>query len=88
MKAVLAQFNATVGDLEGNARRIAEIARQAWSQGAGLVVTPELSLCGYPPEDLLLRPSFMRACAESLQGLARSTAMISRRVAPATERLG
>jgi NAD+ synthase (glutamine-hydrolysing) len=74
MKVVLAQFNATVGDLVGNARRIADMARAAHADGAGLVVTPELGLCGYPPEDLLLRPAFMRACREALEGLARDLA--------------
>ena len=62
MKVVLAQFNATVGDLTGNAQRIAQIARSAHATGARLVVTPELALSGYPPEDLLLRPAFMSAC--------------------------
>jgi NAD+ synthase (glutamine-hydrolysing) len=71
MKIALAQINATVGDLEGNARRIVNAARRAYGQGASLVVAPELALTGYPPEDLLLRPAFMSACAEALQGMAR-----------------
>jgi len=71
MKIALAQINATVGDLEGNARRIVNAARRAYGQGARLVVAPELALTGYPPEDLLLRPAFMQACAEALQGMAR-----------------
>ena len=70
MKVVLAQFNATVGDLAGNARRIATMARDAFALGARLVVAPELGLSGYPPEDLLLRPAFMQACADALQSLA------------------
>ncbi len=70
MKVVLAQFNATVGDLAGNARRLAQVARQAHADGARVVLAPELALCGYPPEDLLLRPAFMQACREALQGLA------------------
>ncbi|MCA0244806.1 MAG: NAD+ synthase [Proteobacteria bacterium] len=74
MKVVLAQFNATVGDLTGNAGRIAQVARQAYADGARLVVAPELALCGYPPEDLLLRPAFMQACREVLLGLARELA--------------
>jgi NAD+ synthase (glutamine-hydrolysing) len=74
MKVVLAQFNATVGDLSGNARRIAQMARQAHADGARLVVAPELALSGYPPEDLLLRPAFMRACRDALQGLASELA--------------
>lgn len=74
MKVALAQINATVGDLAGNARRIAEAARSAHAQGATLVVTPELSLTGYPPEDLLLRPAFMQACADTLGALAAELA--------------
>ena len=53
VKVALAQINATVGDLAGNARRIADAARSAHAQGARLVITPELGLCGYPPEYLL-----------------------------------
>ncbi len=74
MKIALAQINATVGDLDGNARRIAEMARRAHRGGATVVVAPELALTGYPPEDLLLRPAFMQACAETLAGLATSLA--------------
>jgi NAD+ synthase (glutamine-hydrolysing) len=71
LKVALAQINATVGDLEGNSQLIEAAAREAYAKGARLVVSPELSLTGYPPEDLLLRPAFMRACDDSLQGLAR-----------------
>ncbi len=74
LKIALAQLNATVGDLAGNARRIEAAARRAHAQGATVVVTPELMLCGYPPEDLLLRPSFMAACGEALAALAASLA--------------
>ncbi len=70
MKAAIAQINATVGDLAGNAGRIAEAARRAHAQGARLILAPELALCGYPPEDLLMRPAFMKACAAQLQALA------------------
>src|SRR5512147_2646253 len=70
----LAQINVTVGDIAGNAQRIVESARRAHAQGARLVLFPELSLCGYPPEDLLLRPAFMRACAEALTGVAAALA--------------
>ena len=70
MKVALAQINATVGDLAGNARRIAQAAREAHAQGAAVVLAPELALTGYPPEDLLLRPAFMQACAQTLQALA------------------
>ena len=74
LKVALAQINATVGDLQGNARRIVDAARKAHAQGASLVVAPELSLTGYPPEDLLLRPAFMSACADALAGMARDLA--------------
>jgi len=70
----LAQLNATVGDLAGNGRRIIAAAREAYAQGARLVLTPELGLCGYPPEDLLLRPAFMQACADALADCARALA--------------
>jgi len=70
----LAQLNATVGDLAGNGRRIVEAARDAYSQGARLVLTPELGLCGYPPEDLLMRPAFMQACVEALADTAQALA--------------
>ena len=66
----LAQINATVGDLLGNSRRLVDAARLAYAQGARLVLTPELGLCGYPPEDLLLRPAFMQACAQALADCA------------------
>ena len=70
LKIAVAQINCTVGDLDGNARRIAEAVAAAREAGADIVVTPELALCGYPPEDLLLRPDFYRACAFALEDLA------------------
>ena len=70
MQIALAQINCTVGDLNGNAQRILAAADEARSQGAALIVTPELALSGYPPEDLVLRGAFNRACAETLQDLA------------------
>jgi NAD+ synthase/NAD+ synthase (glutamine-hydrolysing) len=69
-RIAIAQFNPVVGDLAGNARRIAAYAEQARAAGADALLTPELSLSGYPPEDLLLRPDFYRACARELQALA------------------
>lgn len=57
-KVAIAQINSTVGDLSGNRERIAEFARRAAALGADIVLTPELSLTGYPPEDLLLQHSF------------------------------
>ena len=74
MKAAIAQINATVGDLAGNARLLAAAARQAHAAGAMLVLAPELALSGYPPEDLLLRPAFMQACSDTLAALAKELA--------------
>ena len=74
VKVALAQINATVGDLDGNVERIVAAARLAYEQGARLVLTPELSLCGYPPEDLLLRPAFMGACEVALERCAQALA--------------
>ena len=74
VKVALAQINATVGDLTGNAAKIVEAARRAYAAGARLVLTPELGLCGYPPEDLLLRPAFMQACHRALTDCARELA--------------
>ena len=70
VRVAIAQINCTVGDLEGNARRILDMARQAAAAGADLVLTPELSLTGYPPEDLLLRRSFYAASDRALADLA------------------
>jgi len=70
MQLAIAQLNQTVGDLAANARRILDAAAQGRAAGASLVVTPELSLCGYPPEDLVLRPAFIAACARELVALA------------------
>ena len=73
MKIAIAQLNATVGDLPGNVSRIADFAARAKGEGADLMVTPELALCGYPPEDLLLREDFLAACDKALGDLAART---------------
>ncbi len=70
LKIAVAQIDCTVGDLAGNAARILAAADEAVLLGADLLLTPELALCGYPPEDLLLRPDFHRACARALTALA------------------
>ena len=70
MKLAIAQFNCVLGDLAGNAAKISQYAEQARMQGAQLLLTPELGLCGYPPEDLLLRDGFYHACAQALHDLA------------------
>jgi len=71
LRIAVAQFNATVGDLTGNVERIIACAVAAKARGAQVLLTPELALCGYPPEDLLLRPDFYRACSRALDDLAR-----------------
>jgi NAD+ synthase (glutamine-hydrolysing) len=71
MKLAIAQINCTVGDLAGNAAKILDYAARAKQQGATLMLTPELGLCGYPAEDLLLRDGFYRACDTALLELAR-----------------
>jgi NAD+ synthase (glutamine-hydrolysing) len=70
MQIAIAQLNQVVGDLAGNARSILAAAAEGERAGARLVVTPELSLCGYPPEDLVLRPAFLDACARELTAVA------------------
>jgi NAD+ synthetase len=70
MTIALAQLNTTVGDIAGNERLILEAYRRGTESRAGLVVTPELSLTGYPPRDLLLRASFIRANLAALDRLA------------------
>ncbi len=65
-----AQINCTVGDLSGNAARILEYTERARAAGADLVLTPEMSLCGYPAEDLVLRAGFLADCRRELEGLA------------------
>ncbi|AFZ57172.1 NAD+ synthase [Anabaena cylindrica FACHB-243] len=71
MKIAIAQFNPIIGDLSGNAKQILEVAENAGSLGVRLLLTPELSLCGYPPRDLLLNPSFVEAMDITLQQLAQ-----------------
>ena len=67
----IAQLNPIVGDLAGNAAAIVQAAQQAHARGARLLLTSELSLCGYQPQDLLLRPVFVTACETALAQLAR-----------------
>jgi NAD+ synthase (glutamine-hydrolysing) len=70
VKVAVAQLNCTVGDFEGNSRKIIEAARRAAEGGAHLLLTPELSLTGYPPEDLLLRRAFYAASDAALAKLS------------------
>ena len=73
LRVALAQVNPTVGDIRGNARLVADNISRARDEGAGLVVFPELTLSGYPPEDLLLKTSFLDAAAGALEELAAQT---------------
>lgn len=71
MRIAIAQLNPIVGDIEGNAQRILETAQTAFNQGAELLLTPELSLCGYPPRDLLLNLGFVEKISQQLQLLSQ-----------------
>lgn len=66
-KLCVAQLNFVVGDLRGNAQKIIQSAIELYPKGVRLLITPELALCGYPAEDLLLRPSFIQACDDALE---------------------
>jgi NAD+ synthase (glutamine-hydrolysing) len=73
MRIALAQMNTIVGDLDGNRERIVRRLEEAREAGADLVLFPELAVTGYPPEDLLLRPGFLRAAARTLDDIASQT---------------
>ena len=73
MKIALAQNNPTVGDFSGNLSKMLAFAGRAADRGAQLVVFPELSICGYPPADLLEKPAFVRRAQEAVEELARET---------------
>lgn len=74
LKISVAQLNFTVGDTKGNARKIVDAAKAAYAQGSRLMLTPELSICGYAAEDLFLRPSFIAACDDAVKTVARELA--------------
>ncbi|HEY4037368.1 MAG TPA: nitrilase-related carbon-nitrogen hydrolase, partial [Burkholderiaceae bacterium] len=74
VRIAVAQINVTVGDLQGNVRKIADFAGRAVSAGADVLVTTELALSGYPPEDLLLRRAFYESCDAALTRLAEELA--------------
>src|ERR1700761_3827643 len=73
-KITLAQLNPTVGDVEGNAAKARAARERARTDGADVVLLPELFLCGYPPEDLVKKPAFQAACRAATEALARETA--------------
>jgi len=77
LRLALGQINSTVGDLQGNADKIIKVIGQSRKMGVDLVVFPELSLPGYPPEDLLLNPAFVRGNLEALKRVARATREIT-----------
>jgi NAD+ synthase (glutamine-hydrolysing) len=91
VKIALGQINPTVGDFSGNAARIIEFSRRAQSAGAGLILFPELSVCGYPPRDWVERPSFVARNRETVEKIAAETrgiAVICGLVTPAESETG
>ena len=86
VKIALGQINPTVGDFSGNAAKIIQFALQARSAGVGLILFPELAVCGYPPHDLVERPSFVTRNRETVERIAAETqgiAVICGMVTPA-----
>jgi NAD+ synthase (glutamine-hydrolysing) len=77
VKIALGQINPTVGDFSGNAAKMIQFARQARDAGAGLIVFPELAVCGYPPRDLVERPSFVARNRETAEKIASETKCIA-----------
>jgi NAD+ synthase (glutamine-hydrolysing) len=91
VKIALGQINPTVGDFAGNAAKIIEFSRRAQADGAGLILFPELSVCGYPPRDLVERASFVQHNRESVEHIAAETrgiAVICGLVTPAQAQTG
>jgi NAD+ synthase/NAD+ synthase (glutamine-hydrolysing) len=91
VKIALGQINPTVGDFAGNAAAIIDFAKRAQASGAGLILFPELSVCGYPPRDLVERPSFVSRNRETVDRIAvetRGIAVICGLVTPAAAQTG
>lgn len=93
MKIALAQINPTVGDFEGNTRKILDFAARAAGEGADLAMFPELAICGYPPADLLEKPSFLACAGRAVDEIAASTsgssmAILCGTVTPAPDSTG
>lgn len=76
IKIALAQMNCVVGDMQGNAKKILELAQEAHRQGAKLLITPELSITGYPPEDLLFREAFVKLVNQTITQLCQDLAKL------------
>src|SRR3954468_8892907 len=74
LKLCIAQLDVLVGAAARNAHKTIRAARSAYAQGARLVLTPELSICGYAAEDLFLRPAFIAACDDAVKTVARELA--------------
>ena len=74
LKICVAQLNYCVGDMPGNAQKIIDAARTAYAQGARLVLTPEMAICGYAAEDLFLRTAFIEACDDAVNRVAAELA--------------
>src|SRR3989304_5899137 len=77
LRIAMAQINTTVGDIDGNAKKIIEYIEKAEGLKAAIVVFPELSVTGYPPEDLLLKADFIRGNKESLKKIPKKTKNIT-----------
>jgi NAD+ synthase (glutamine-hydrolysing) len=91
VKIALGQINPTVGDFSGNAAKMIDFSRRAKADGAGLILFPELAVCGYPPRDLVERPSFVARNRESAEQIAAATsgiAVICGLVTPAESETG
>ena len=91
VKIALGQINPTVGDFAGNAAAIIDFSKRAQAAGAGLILFPELSVCGYPPRDLVERPSFVARNRETVDRIAletRGVAVICGLVTPAAAQTG
>jgi len=73
MKLAIAQINTTVGDLEGNVRRIISATKEAAAQSPDLIIFPEMAICGYPPRDILYDSSFVEAVQVATLDLAQQT---------------
>eukprot|EP01032_Pedospumella_encystans_P007152 gene7152-8578_t len=74
LRIAVAQFNPTVGDVAGNLAKARAARADAAGQGADLLLLTELFISGYPPEDLVLKPAFLKACLQAIEALAADTA--------------